>query len=213
MKSTLIQIFIATFLFSCQSDSTHSEASANPIDSLRVQTKQETSDESPPAAAAANDLFNEALAELYKVFKYKAQETQGDRLYLSNQSAVETLADQFKACYQIDDTKTKSDCNANFDAIQGVKVAFIKGEEPLEGQLYLKAHIQEWTFDNEGIAEAFERSLNACDMYADCVNKGGIDWWRVEHKLYLIETPAYRYSFEFEKIKEVMNRSLERSDS
>tara|TARA_R110002124_G_C8708680_1_gene494654 strand:+ start:134 stop:712 length:579 start_codon:yes stop_codon:yes gene_type:complete len=155
------------------------------------------------------DLFNDALEELYKEFEYKSQNGKEDKLYIKGKSELKKLTDKFKECsdgHPIYDLLPN--CEADFESIRGVKSTFIKAEKPFDGQLYLKAHIQEWEFENSSIAKSFESAFNECRVHSECVNKGGITWWRVENRIYTIETPAYRYSFEFDKIKEVMNRKL-----
>ncbi len=163
--------------------------------------------------SVSNDLFQEALKELYTVFKYKSQSTEGERLYEDEMEEMEKLANSFERCAKKGRGR-KEKCEIDFTLIKSVKSAYIKGEEPLEGHMYLKAHIQEWTFENLttveslDVAKMFEADLENCQSYRDCINKGGITWWRIGDKLYIIWTPAFRYAFEFDKIKEVLNRKL-----
>lgn len=206
MKYVFLTILASTMLLGCDSSTSKSTDSKDVIDSLK--NKQEIKSVNQPPNKTQTDLFNDALRELYNEFKYKAQSVTGKKLYRKDKKELEQLVVRFKECSNNHALYDLPECEANFDLIRGVKNTFIKAEKPFEGQLYLKAYIQEWEFKDLSTAKDFETAFNKCRIHSECVNKGGIIWWRVQNRIYTIETPAYRYSFEFDKIKEVMNRKL-----
>lgn len=210
IKQLAIIVFLTSFLLGCKQENQKADEKTLIKNAIKPTEKKEQkpieiSKETKP------DFFNDALQALYTEFHYKAQEVIGNTLYRTDTSDFEKLVNKFK-----DDTKCNAlynlpSCEANFDLVKSIKSAYIKGEKPLEGQLYLKAQIQEWQFESVAKAMEFESSLNTCQSHRECVNKGGITWWRVQNRMYIIETPAHRYSFEFDKIKEVMNRRLKQT--
>ena len=211
MKNTLFTFIIVSFLFGCESKTDKKIPVENKIEPIENKIEPTEKKEQKPIEISKEtkpDFFNDALQALYTEFHYKAQEVVGNTLYRTDTSDFEKLVKKFKACSNGNPLYNLPACEANFDLVKSIKSAYIKGEKPLEGQLYLKAQIQEWQFESVAKAMEFESSLNTCRSHRECVNKGGITWWRVQDRMYIIETPAHRYSFEFDKIKAVMNRKL-----
>ena len=210
MKDLTFIILTILILLSCQ-NSVEEESESS--DTLQEEAKEISSNRSKPMKEQPKertDLFNDALKELHKVFQYRSQDTVGTNLYTTDRFEFNSLLNGFIYCSDSSSENNSPVCGINFSLINEMKSSFIKADEPIEGNLYLKATIQEWTLDKSKTAKIFETDLNQCITDKQCVNKGGIKWWRVKNKIYVITTPAYRYSFEIDDIIKVMNRILKK---
>ncbi|CAL2102572.1 exported protein of unknown function [Tenacibaculum sp. 190130A14a] len=95
----------------------------------------------------------------------------------------------------------------NFNEFSKARSVEIKSKKPLGGNIYLRLTIEEWTFSDVKRARDFERKFKLI-RHLDCLNKGGIEFWRVKEKMYLIISPATMFSYEFGKVKKSMNKIL-----
>ena len=207
MKTTIFVILTLFLLLSCENTNLDSADSKN-ITESEVKAENKSAPISKVIEEANHDQFNEAIQELYTEFQYRSEDSVANKLYKVDKKKFLWIIDRFKRCSDTSLTSNLPVCGIDFELIKKVKKSFVKAEKPFKDHLYLKASIQEWSFENESSAESFENELNECITHKECVNKGGITWWRVKDRMYVITTPAYRYSFEFEEIKKVMNRKL-----
>ena len=149
----------------------------------------------------AQDKFNESIIQLGNDLEYFPK-SKGENIKYTNKSYA---ADLFK--------KSKMNCNEydskineiNFNEFVSAKSTDIKSKRPLKGKTYLRVTIEEWTFMNKKKAKEFENKFKLVDL--DCLNKGGIEFWRIDEKIYLLISPATMFSYEFVEIKKSLNKN------
>lgn len=168
------------------------------IDTSYTETIEDSSLKAEP------DRFNEALVLLDAEFGYQSQSVSGDTLYMMSEGVDPGLMAQFTSCAD-QDVRLK---DIDFSMVESVKKTMVESKEPLDG-MYLKVDVQEWQFENDSTAVAFAKHLTDVAMDdRECINKGGILWWQTGDKVYLMTTPAFRFFFEFDKIKAVLDKKL-----
>lgn len=174
------------------------------VEQLVAIEEQLIENENPELPSA--DLFEAALIELYNLRKYKAVDTTASKPYVDGWAGLTAWKNDFERCL---DASSSEDIQAlnGFKNITEVKQAFVKSEETIDG-LYLKVHIEEWTFSTETTAENFEEELLHFDLDRECVSKGGFEWWRIADKFYFMQSNVFRFAFEFEDIRTILNSKL-----
>ncbi|MBL6445776.1 hypothetical protein JMN32_05620 [Fulvivirga sp. 29W222] len=201
----LLLSLLFTILICCNREAQNTESTSEDLlsdtvitDTSRLETIEE------PVVKTDYDRFNEALVLLDAEFGYQSQVVNGDTLYDLNDRVAPGLAQLFTSCADQDPRLNKID----FTLIKGVKKTLVKSKETID-HMYLKVDILEWEFESDSVAAAFTTYLTDIAMDdRECINKGGILWWRIENKMYLMTTPAFRFFFEFDKIKSVLDQKL-----
>lgn len=205
MTKYLPLLILLTFLTCCNKENKSTEAieqEEKPDTAMTNTSYIETIEE--PAVKADPDRFNEALAQLDAELGYQSQSVSGDTLYMMHEGVDSGLIEQFTSCADQEPRLTDID----FSVVEGVKKTMVKSKKTLDG-MYLKVDIQEWQFKSDSVAAAFTTYLTDVAMDdRECINKGGILWWQIGDKLYLMTTPAFRFFFEFDEIKSVLDQKL-----
>ena len=205
MTKYLPILLLLTCLTCCNQENKSTEAirQEQENDSAKTDTSYLENLEEPTPKADP-DRFNEALALLDTEFGYQSQSVSGDTLYMTSEGVDPGLIAQFTSCAD-QDARLK---DIDFSMVKGVKKTMVKSRETLDN-MYLRVSIQEWQFENDSVAIAFTTQLTDVAMDdRECINKGGILWWQTGDKFYLMTTPAYRFFFEFDKIKTVLDKKL-----
>ena len=153
-----------------------------------------------PILSTAQDKFNESIIQLGNDFGYFPKSKNENFHHKS------LIADSFKKskeyCAEYDSKLSEID----FNEFVSAKSTEVVSKRPLKGKIYLRVTIEEWTFVSKKSAKEFESKFKLVSL--DCLNKGGIEFWRVNEKIYLIVSPATMFSYEFKKIKKSMNKKL-----
>lgn len=200
-----ISLFSLLILLQCcdSPKNTESAPEEQKPDTIITEASQPAAPEEPTTKIYP-DRFNEALTLLDAEFGYQSQTVSGDSLYIMSDKVDPKLIEQFTSCANQDPRLEDID----FGVVKGVKKTMVKSKKTLDG-MYLKVDIQEWQFESDNTAMAFKTQLDEVAMDdRECINKGGILWWQIEDRLYLMTTPAFRFFFEFDKIKAVLDQKL-----
>ena len=152
--------------------------------------------------SSAQNRFTASISQLETDFDYYPETINGNKNYVDKSQVAKWFKKSKENCLR-NNPKLE---NLNFDEFIKVKSADIRSKKPLEGNIYLRITIEEWTFNNEKSATTFENKLKSIDL--NCINKGGVEFWRIKENIYLIISPATRFSYEFESIKNSMNKAL-----
>ncbi len=114
-----------------------------------------------------------------------------------------TLINAFKQCAGFEGLSGLNELP--FSTIREVKIAELtrSGSDPIT--------FQEWTLPSVKQASSFVNQLNSpSPRYVQfCVSEGGMTWWQSGDKLYLISSNSFATSFNYSKIKAVINRGLQ----
>lgn len=153
-----------------------------------------------------SDEFEEALIELYTLRKYKAQDTTENKPYVDGWEGLAKWKNDFERCLDSSSVDHIQMLDG-FKNIREVKQAFVKSEETIDG-LFLKVHIEEWRFETTALAKSFEDELLHYDLDRECVSKGGFEWWRIEDRFYFMQSNVFRFAFEFEDIRTILESKL-----
>jgi hypothetical protein len=149
----------------------------------------------------SQDKFLEGLIQLQIDYNYEI--INNGNKYEIKDSIDEWLNNSFNRCIQNDTLFVI------LKDIEFLKTVIVKSIKPIEENLYLQVGIQEWTFKNIESANLFmSYILRQNTLLIECINKGGIKWWQIDTKIYMLYSNAYRFSFEFEKIINSMNKKL-----
>ena len=151
---------------------------------------------------AGQDKFNQSIQQLGTDLEYFPKSESGNKNYANKSSVIEWFKKTKKYCVEYD-PKIKA---INFNEFIAVKSTEVKSKKPLSGKTYLRVTIEEWTFENEANAKEFENKFEQINI--ECLNKGGIEFWRVKENFYLIVSPATLFSYEFVNIKKSLNKKL-----
>lgn len=151
---------------------------------------------------SAQDKFNESITQLAVDFEYYPITKNQDKNYINHSLIAESFKKSKTYCSKYD-TKINE---LNFNEFVSAKSTEIKSKKPLKGKTYLSVRIEEWTFNSIKNAEDFSNKFQLVDL--ECLNKGGIEFWRIDKKIYIINSPAKLFSYEFDKIKDSMNKKL-----
>lgn len=150
----------------------------------------------------SQDKFYQSLKQLETELDYYSEIENDDKKY-KNLSFYAEIFEKNKAECAEYNPEIK---NLNFNEFISAKSTNIKSKKPLGGNTYLRVTIEEWTFNNEKNAKQFTNKLKYGNL--ECLNKGGIEFWTIQNKVYFIISPATLFSYEFEKIKKVLNMKL-----
>ena len=159
MKTTIFVILTLFLLLSCENTNLDSADSKN-ITESEVKAENKSAPISKVLEEANHDQFNEAIQELYTEFQYRSEDSVANKLYKVDKKKFLWIIDRFKRCSDTSLTSNLPVCGIDFELIKKVKKSFVKAEKPFKDHLYLKASIQEWSFENESSAESFENELN-----------------------------------------------------
>lgn len=200
-----ISLFSLLILLQCCNSpkNTESAPEEQKPDTVLIHTSPTATSEEP-STTTFPDHFHEALILLDAEFGYQSQTVSGDSLYIMSDKVDPKLIEQFTSCANQNPRLEDID----FGVVKGVKKTMVKSKKTLDG-MYLKVDIQEWQFESDSTAIEFKMLLDEVAMDdRECINKGGILWWQIGDKLYLMTTPAFRFFFEFDEIKAVLDQKL-----
>lgn len=154
----------------------------------------------------SQDNFNKAIIQLQNDYQYFSEINDNGKYYSIQDSIDTKLKNQFQKCSKYQ----KSLGQVDFNKLKSIKSTNIKSKDTLEKNLYLRVQIQEWRFINNEEAKFFNENLEKASRKGsiECIRKGGFTWWMKNNKIYVIISNAYRFSFEFDNIKESLNKQL-----
>jgi len=150
----------------------------------------------------SQDKFYEAIIELGNDLEYFPESISGNKNYIDESSVVKWFKKSIEFCSEHDSKINEID----FDEFVSAKSTHIKSKKPLKGKTYLRVTVEEWTFKSEKNAIDFISKFRLANL--ECLNKGGIEFWRIKEKIYLIVSGATMFSYKFNKIKESMDKVL-----
>lgn len=117
--------------------------------------------------------------------------------YTSSNDPDKLLIERFAFCSTYDVTLPLA--NLNFDNVsQAISIqmqtSYWKGPVTIT--------LREWKFNNEQNAQRFSRILDSVPHHhvQDIVNKGGIQWWIVGKKIYILTSRAYFATYHYDDI-------------
>ena len=150
--------------------------------------------------AWSQDAFEDAIVALGQEMSYSYQN--GDAYSLSD-TPDETLINAFKQCSGFEGLSGLR--SLRFDAIEQVKSASLIKPGTIDAITF-----QEWTLTSTAEAKTFTNGLNSpSPRYVQfCVSEGGMMWWQHSNKIYMITSGSYSTTFQYNKIKAVINQGL-----
>jgi len=148
----------------------------------------------------AQDPFEDAIAALGQEMSYTY--ANGDTLSLSD-TPDESLINAFKQCSGFEGLSGLA--KLRFDNITQVKSAALSKRGSNDAITF-----QEWTLSSQEAAATFTQGLNTpSPRYVQfCVSEGGMMWWQQADKIYMITSGSYATTFQYNKIKAVINQGL-----
>lgn len=153
----------------------------------------------------AQDPFAKALDQLKKDLAYIPQEVRPGVIFTIYNGVPPYLHQRVEHCSSFFIKPIQMD----FSPVKQVRAVSIKSKKPIEKALYLRLQIEEWTMASPDSALKYCNRMNEFFApYIDCVNKGGMYWWVVQERIYVLYSQAKRFSFEFDAIEKSMNKKL-----
>lgn len=194
MKQPYLFILLLLLIISCNSKQLEKpyETKKLNVDSSAVDTVKEL-----PLPVISIDTFAMAVGQLMLDYKLEVIIKTDSLPYLNDIEKAKWFFNRLKACserYPILKSIKPLKLNA-------LKSTSLKSVIPLESHPFLKFNLEEWEFQSETDAIQFYNQLSEKAMgERDCINKGGIEWWRHGKNIYFIHTKAFRFMYEYDKI-------------
>ncbi len=151
----------------------------------------------------SQDNFENAIVSL----KAELEFIPTSETYTKENKPNKRVINQFKKCAEFEQLEKLNELN--FGCIIKVKSSELytskwKGKWQIE--------FKEWEFKNEKCAIEFDKILSSLSKsrMQDCVNKGGIMWWKEKSKIYIVTSRAYFVTYHYKEIKEAIIRGLKK---
>lgn len=143
--------------------------------------------------AFTQENFDSGINSLVEKYNFEIVENS----YKKSNIPDKSLVDRFKRCSTFETTFPLA--NLNYDQIINSKYIEVKSNY-WKGPVSLTFH--EWTFSSKTNAKTFLRILNSVPHHhvQDFVSKGGLQWWIVNHKIYILTSRAYFATYHFDEI-------------
>lgn len=165
---------------------------------------------------AQEDRFAKALDTIAVRLEYFVE---NDTIYHSSKP-TQTLALRIQTCYNTQGrtpqvreeelAQYNDSAKHLFDEVTLVRTADLKSPNH-ENHVYPHFSFTEWTLSSELAATELLNTLNSYRpaYIAQCAEKGGLIWWQVRDKIYLISSRAYYMTFRYDTLKAVIDKALQ----
>ena len=144
--------------------------------------------------------FEVALATLKSELEYNLE---NDSIIVSYELDT-PLSSRFETC-----SKYYTELSSlKFESISKIKSAFLKQSFHDKNYIYASFQFIELEFADLYESEEFQLILDSVSRSKECISKGGITWWRVRDRIYLIVSRAYHMTYKYSELRKVIDEVI-----